>query len=77
MKPGRPWNSESFRDLMCDELVVNPAFLESLRNVTGGMLRGEQKRVIRCIAERVDVGDDPEDLYEGLLHRTGEPRHPR
>ena len=71
-----PWNSGSFRDLRYDDLVADPDFLQKFEEVTGGMLRGEQERMVRYISERVEVRGDPEDLYEGLLYRAGEPRPP-
>ena len=71
-----PWKSENFKNLKYDELVVNPEFLKTFEEVTGGMLQGEQERLVRYIAERVVVDDDPEGLYKGLLYGAGRPRIP-
>ena len=69
-----PWNSENFQNLKYDELVNDQEFLEQFREVTRGMLGGEQERMVNYMMGRVVLDHDQDDLYERLVHSTGDSR---
>ena len=69
-----PWNSENFQNLKYDELVNDPVFLEKFGEVTRGMLRGEQERMVDYMMGRLALDHDQDDLYERLVHSTGDSR---
>ena len=69
-----PWNSENFQNLKYDELVNDQEFLEQFREVTRGMLGGEQGRMVDYMMGRLAFDHDQDDLYERLMHSTGDSR---